>query len=155
MPVRYDCHTKHTHTTKGFFSFFRPSPVRVRDVHSRSARLGDEAFLDGSVSYMASEKRHGFAADLRTEVFERASALLTSVRLSSSQPSELLSVRQAWSDMDHSTWTGQKKAGPTLALVTALRLAHDAAKAPVLWPCLLYTSPSPRDRQKSRMPSSA
>ena len=25
----------------------------------------------------------------------------------------------------------------------------------VLYPCLLYTSPSPRDRQKSRMPSSA
>ena len=25
----------------------------------------------------------------------------------------------------------------------------------VLWDCLLYTSPSPRDRQKSRMPSSA
>ena len=24
-----------------------------------------------------------------------------------------------------------------------------------LWSCLLYTSPSPRDRQKSRMPSSA
>ena len=24
-----------------------------------------------------------------------------------------------------------------------------------LMPCLLYTSPSPRDRQKSRMPSSA
>ena len=24
-----------------------------------------------------------------------------------------------------------------------------------LWNCLLYTSPSPRDRQKSRMPSSA
>ena len=24
-----------------------------------------------------------------------------------------------------------------------------------LWVCLLYTSPSPRDRQKSRMPSSA
>ena len=23
------------------------------------------------------------------------------------------------------------------------------------WSCLLYTSPSPRDRQKSRMPSSA
>ena len=26
---------------------------------------------------------------------------------------------------------------------------------PLLDPCLLYTSPSPRDRQKSRMPSSA
>ena len=25
----------------------------------------------------------------------------------------------------------------------------------LLYPCLLYTSPSPRDRQKSRMPSSA
>ena len=24
-----------------------------------------------------------------------------------------------------------------------------------IWACLLYTSPSPRDRQKSRMPSSA
>ena len=24
-----------------------------------------------------------------------------------------------------------------------------------VWTCLLYTSPSPRDRQKSRMPSSA
>ena len=24
-----------------------------------------------------------------------------------------------------------------------------------IYPCLLYTSPSPRDRQKSRMPSSA
>ena len=27
--------------------------------------------------------------------------------------------------------------------------------APVIMACLLYTSPSPRDRQKSRMPSSA
>ena len=27
--------------------------------------------------------------------------------------------------------------------------------APVSYICLLYTSPSPRDRQKSRMPSSA
>ena len=26
---------------------------------------------------------------------------------------------------------------------------------PAYWGCLLYTSPSPRDRQKSRMPSSA
>ena len=25
----------------------------------------------------------------------------------------------------------------------------------IIYPCLLYTSPSPRDRQKSRMPSSA
>ena len=109
-----------------------PSPVRVRDVHSRSARLGDEAFLDGSISCMASEIRHEFTTDLGTAVFERASALLTSVRLSSFQPPELLSVRQVWSDMDHSSWRGQQKAGPTLALVTALRRAHDEVEAPVL-----------------------
>ena len=33
----------------------------------------------------------------------------------------------------------------------AIVFAHTAE----LYPCLLYTSPSPRDRQKSRMPSSA
>ena len=27
--------------------------------------------------------------------------------------------------------------------------------APNLWDCLLYTSPSPRDKRQSRMPSSA
>ena len=32
---------------------------------------------------------------------------------------------------------------------------HSAAKHMYHQPCLLYTSPSPRDRQKSRMPSSA
>ena len=35
----------------------------------------------------------------------------------------------------------------------ALALATGEATMPI--PCLLYTSPSPRDRQKSRMPSSA
>ena len=35
-------------------------------------------------------------------------------------------------------------------------LAVEANPATVRqWTCLLYTSPSPRDRQKSRMPSSA
>ena len=32
---------------------------------------------------------------------------------------------------------------------------REAPKVPTIIPCLLYTSPSPRDRQKSRMPSSA
>ena len=31
----------------------------------------------------------------------------------------------------------------------------DAMGREKFWDCLLYTSPSPRDRQKSRMPSSA
>ena len=37
----------------------------------------------------------------------------------------------------------------------ALAIIEDAEKKGKLRPCLLYTSPSPRDRQKSRMPSSA
>ena len=39
-----------------------------------------------------------------------------------------------------------------------LAIGHDVGEAfgmPYLQDCLLYTSPSPRDRQKSRMPSSA
>ena len=42
--------------------------------------------------------------------------------------------------------------------VTTLDLAEtmlDVWALPLLILCLLYTSPSPRDRQKSRMPSSA
>ena len=33
--------------------------------------------------------------------------------------------------------------------------AHESLLVPQIEGCLLYTSPSPRDRQKSRMPSSA
>ena len=50
------------------------------------------------------------------------------------------------------------------AMIAAGRVAEDAMTdairaaselRPQKNPCLLYTSPSPRDRQKSRMPSSA
>ena len=34
-------------------------------------------------------------------------------------------------------------------------LAKEGMQFNNAWSCLLYTSPSPRDRQKSRMPSSA
>ena len=36
-----------------------------------------------------------------------------------------------------------------------LQIAQDFYNSTELEACLLYTSPSPRDRQKSRMPSSA
>ena len=83
---------------------------------------------------MASATRVEFSAELRTAVVDKASALLTSVRRTSFHSPELLSVRQAWSDMDHSSWLGQQKATPTLDLVTALRRAHDETQAPELWP---------------------
>ena len=41
------------------------------------------------------------------------------------------------------------------AAIIALNKAVDEGKMHSLNNCLLYTSPSPRDRQKSRMPSSA
>ena len=44
------------------------------------------------------------------------------------------------------------------ALKVGARLENEVQLAEMLGlsrPCLLYTSPSPRDRQKSRMPSSA
>ena len=39
------------------------------------------------------------------------------------------------------------KADPSVIVIDSERVQY--------WLCLLYTSPSPRDRQKSRMPSSA
>ena len=117
-----------------------PPPARVQNVHSGSKRPGNDVFLDGSVRLMASSARFEFSAKLRAAVVEKASALLTSVRGTSLHSPELLSVRQVWSKMDHSSWQGQLRAAPTLDLVTA---------------CLLYTSPSPRDLSTSRMPSSA
>ena len=53
-----------------------------------------------------------------------------------------------------------KKYDPSMVKVaegikdSRLQLA-DAAYYSIKYACLLYTSPSPRDRQKSRMPSSA
>ena len=67
-----------------------PSLAGVQHVHSRSERLGDEAFFDGSVSYMASATRVEFSAELRTAVVDKASALLTSVRRTSFHSPELL-----------------------------------------------------------------
>ena len=50
-------------------------------------------------------------------------------------------------DVQHE-WTIDSKIDPEL-------LDEESIKIPQLHSCLLYTSPSPRDRQKSRMPSSA
>ena len=61
-------------------------------------------------------------------------------------------------------WDVQQKGGygaerhyklMTLDRIKAMPVAELAAKNAHLWFCLLYTSPSPRDRTRSRMPSSA
>ena len=43
---------------------------------------------------------------------------------------------------------------PTIGFIGVGFMGHGMASN-ILKNCLLYTSPSPRDRQKSRMPSSA
>ena len=40
-------------------------------------------------------------------------------------------------------------------VITGTNISHDGTTISAPNTCLLYTSPSPRDRQKSRMPSSA
>ena len=40
-------------------------------------------------------------------------------------------------------------------LADLFRVFGDSTRIKILYACLLYTSPSPRDRTRSRMPSSA
>ena len=74
---------------------------------------------------------------------------------------ELIFADESTGNLDHVTGQGvadmlfdiTENRGTTLILVTHdLTLAERAGR---VLNCLLYTSPSPRDRQKSRMPSSA
>ena len=54
------------------------------------------------------------------------------------------------------SFTGEERAAKDLVIsyMEAWR-ADMRVSQQKIWSCLLYTSPSPRDRQKSRMPSSA
>ena len=51
-------------------------------------------------------------------------------------------------------WTEPSNDGQEIVVVTPYKLFIIYIN-PYIIRCLLYTSPSPRDRQKSRMPSSA
>ena len=101
-----------------------PPPARGHRVNSRPERPGDDAFLNGSVTFMASSACVEFFTKLRAAVVGKASDVLTSVKRTSLHTPELLSVRQAWSTMTNSSWQGQLRAAPTLDLVAALRMAH-------------------------------
>ena len=57
-----------------------------------------------------------------------------------------------------SKWVGNVVCWILMPLILAMTyevLARKLFHAPTIWACLLYTSPSPRDRTRSRMPSSA
>lgn len=83
---------------------------------------------------MTPAPRQEFPPELGTSIVEKASTLLQSIRRTSLQEAELRYAANAWKDMDNSLYLGQKKAAATLALVFALRVAHDAISHTVLWP---------------------
>ena len=59
-------------------------------------------------------------------------------------------------DGDHAIWMKNCLIALDVAWVDAEgRVVEAAENVPPCSPCLLYTSPSPRDRTRSRMPSSA
>ena len=51
--------------------------------------------------------------------------------------------------------TGRRFGKTHLAMYELLRFASRKPNSKIFYVCLLYTSPSPRDRTRSRMPSSA
>ena len=72
--------------------------------------------------------------------------------------SKVFPVRRIWcvgrNYIEHIREMGQyERAPPFFFAKPADAIVADGGTVP--YPCLLYTSPSPRDRQKSRMPSSA
>ena len=104
------------------------SSTRILATTARGRRL-----FKGGVECMASEPRVEFSSELATAVVKTASALLTSEGQAFLY-AEALSVEAAWARMDFTSYAGQKRAAPTLALVKALRMAHDEAHDPDLWP---------------------
>ena len=62
-----------------------------------------------------------------------------------------------WADQTHAVWVGDER-GTKIAARTVPHTAEgmiEWGRELDEWRCLLYTSPSPRDRTRSRMPSSA
>ena len=74
------------------------------------------------------------------------------VKLTDEEFYQLCQVNEAW--RLELTTKGELLIMPPLGGKSCNREARLISKL-WLWNCLLYTSPSPRDREKSRMPSSA
>ena len=83
-------------------------PTHQQSVYAVMKWPGDDAVFHGSVVCMASTPRQGFPPELGGPIAEKASTLLQSVRRTSLQEAELLSVAKAWSDMDSTIYLGQK-----------------------------------------------
>ena len=105
---------------------------RPQGVASQGPRPGNDAFYKSIVACMASAPRVHFSSALATAVVETACVLLSSERPASRQ-ADVLSVEAARIRVDFTPYAGQTRAAPTLALVTALLIAHDEDPDPVFW----------------------
>ena len=83
---------------------------------------------------MASGPRVEISSESAKAVVETASAFLTSERQASLFHADVLSVEAAGVRMGSNSYAGQKGAVPTIALVKALKMAHDEAHDPFFWP---------------------
>ena len=61
---------------------------------------------------------------------------------------------EIWQSQLTCAYEALSRAGIAIADLAAIGIANQR-ETTMLWDCLLYTSPSPRDRTRSRMPSSA
>ena len=76
---------------------------------------------------------------------------IKTVAIYSTADEESLHVRFA----DEAVCIGPPPSSDSYLKMSNIIAAAEITNADAIHPCLLYTSPSPRDRQKSRMPSSA
>ena len=92
---------------------------------------------------------------------ERRSAILAAETATAEQNKAAKKIGKAKSSNDENAFkilrdlVSSKKKEVASKSAKAKELDHDLNNLLMTIPCLLYTSPSPRDRQKSRMPSSA
>ena len=100
----------------------------------------DQEYLENKASYCLDLAKKLGATDVNINVGSSISETVNfrNKKLDESNRSDNLGV-------DITTYIGKKKSS-----ISSSNLLQDNLNI-----CLLYTSPSPRDRQKSRMPSSA
>ena len=82
------------------------------------------------------------------EIYKKAYSLMCTARAMSDIYEE---NKEITSKYVHATSKGHE----AIQLAVGLQLTKNDWTAPYYRDCLLYTSPSPRDRTRSRMPSSA
>ena len=100
-----------------------------------AARWGDELARSATVRIVAPLDQRAAQTDAALRVLETWRGVASARALTDAEQQALLAP-----------WFGPELALDSLPVPRLIELISD---------CLLYTSPSPRDRQKSRMPSSA